>query len=261
MHAISLSVKDYKVLKEAEWSISDMQAGLKADAESEHYSSILKKIGQKRHIRIKSVANIPCGWGRHDAVLRRNGFDVYGIDIEPYFISKARRLYPRFKNRYFVGDMRCTGLESGTFDAVLNVFTSFGYFGYKGNLQVLHEFNRLLRKGGILLFDVKNKPALLRVMKGNKVMNAEFASSSIIRSHKTVVAGGYLVFKEQFLKKTGDTYRLVKTEEKRVMLFSLREMRSMLAHSGFKVVGVYEKSSFRSAGRDTPHVFIAAVKL
>ena len=53
---------------------------------------------------------------------------------------------------YVQGDLRELPFD-GRFDAVLNWFTSFGYFDDEGNRRVLEGFHRALRPGGTLLLE------------------------------------------------------------------------------------------------------------
>ena len=53
--------------------------------------------------------------------------------------------------------MRRLPFQNETFGAVLNMFTSFGYFGADmDNLLVVREISRVLEQGGLLLFDYVN---------------------------------------------------------------------------------------------------------
>ncbi len=54
----------------------------------------------------------------------------------------------RLRGRLFRGDARAVPFGDGSFDAVLNLFSSFGYFGEQGDGQVLGEIARLVRPGG-----------------------------------------------------------------------------------------------------------------
>jgi SAM-dependent methyltransferase len=62
------------------------------------------------------------------------------------------------------GDMRHLPFADGSFDAVLSLFSSFGYFADAENAGVLHEVARVLRPGGWLVLDVANRDALLRTV-------------------------------------------------------------------------------------------------
>lgn len=109
----------------------------------------------ERHLaagsRPRAVLDLACGAGRHTAALRRRGYRALGVDLSLTLLAHMRRL-PRV-----AGDMRCLPFTAGSFDWVLNFFTSFGYFeSERENFQVLEEIVRLLAPGGRFLIDLLN---------------------------------------------------------------------------------------------------------
>jgi len=99
------------------------------------------------------ILDVPCGYGRHASELARRGFRVVGVDLSPSMIAEARRRFaegPRlsFRRR----DMRRLAFR-GEFDAVINLYTSFGYFTAAQNQATLRRMARALRPGGRLLVD------------------------------------------------------------------------------------------------------------
>ncbi|MGZ4235825.1 MAG: GNAT family N-acetyltransferase [Solirubrobacteraceae bacterium] len=99
------------------------------------------------------VLDVPCGEGRIAGRLARLGCEVVGVDYTEPWIELARRQYP--EATFHHGDMRSLQYED-EFDAVLNWFTSFGYFDRPTNDRVLASFARALRPGGRLLLEVHN---------------------------------------------------------------------------------------------------------
>lgn len=99
------------------------------------------------------ILDVPCGYGRHSAVLARRGFQVVGVDLSRAMIAEARRRWREGPNlRFILKDMRRLKFD-GKFDAVVNMYTSFGYFSPRENVAVLRRLTRALRPGGLLLID------------------------------------------------------------------------------------------------------------
>jgi SAM-dependent methyltransferase len=99
------------------------------------------------------ILDVPCGYGRHAAELARRGFRVVGIDLSRAMIAEARRRWKKRERLRFVRrDMRRLAFR-GEFDAVINMYTSFGYFSPRENQAVLGRLARALRPGGLILID------------------------------------------------------------------------------------------------------------
>ncbi|MBI5881529.1 MAG: methyltransferase domain-containing protein [Elusimicrobia bacterium] len=105
-----------------------------------------------------SILDLCCGPGRHSLLLAEKGFQVTGLDYSPSYIRQARDKARRagLEARFTRGDMKELRFH-GEFDAVLNLFTSFGYFDrWSDNLKTLQGAARALKPGGLFLMDVMN---------------------------------------------------------------------------------------------------------
>jgi SAM-dependent methyltransferase len=91
--------------------------------------------------------------------LRRRGYRTLGVDLSLTML--ARNEMPRV-----AGDMRLLPFAAGSFDWVLNFFTSFGYFeAERENFLVLEEAVRVLAPGGRFLIDLMNPGSVLACLK------------------------------------------------------------------------------------------------
>ncbi|HEY6052362.1 MAG TPA: methyltransferase domain-containing protein [Gaiellaceae bacterium] len=105
------------------------------------------------------ILDCPCGTGRHSAELARRGFRVTGVDLneQPLEVARGRGVDADFRQ----GDMRALPVD-GPFDAVLNLWTSLGYFEDEADdARTLAEFARVLAPGGVLAVDTINVAAIL----------------------------------------------------------------------------------------------------
>src|SRR4051812_5345684 len=100
------------------------------------------------------ILDVPCGQGRHAHLLAEAGFDVDGLDYSPDLLRIARKRGTGRTLRYTRGDMRKMPARwSGRFDAVLNLFTSFGFFvDPADDARVVREIARVLKPGGCFIW-------------------------------------------------------------------------------------------------------------
>ena len=100
------------------------------------------------------ILDVPCGQGRHAHLLAEAGFRVDGLDYSAHLIDRARKRGVGPTLRYRRGDMRRLPAPwSGRFDAVVNLFTSFGFFASpQDDARTVAEFARVLRPGGTLVW-------------------------------------------------------------------------------------------------------------
>ena len=100
------------------------------------------------------LLDLPCGKGRHSIYLNSLGFNVTGADLSKNSIKHAKK----FENdslSFEVHDMREPFKTK--FDAILNLFTSFGYFDQdEMNIEVLKNLKNGLSKDGVLVIDFMN---------------------------------------------------------------------------------------------------------
>ncbi len=106
-----------------------------------------------------AVLDLACGAGRHTLALRRRGYRALGVDL-------SLTLLVHMQGPKVAGDMRRLPFAAGSFDWVLNFFTSFGYFEQeRENFLVLEEIVRVLTPGGRFLIDIMNSGPVLADLK------------------------------------------------------------------------------------------------
>jgi len=192
---------------------------------------VVRRLGLPRGARILDV---PCGYGRHASALARRGFVVVGVDLSRAMLAEARRRFtegPRLRFRR--QDMRQIDARR-EFDAVVNLYTSFGYFTPAQNQAVLRRLARALRPGGRLLVDHRD-PAY----------DAELSRRVWYRAGRR----RFILEDGSFDRRTGivRTTQLVLTSGRRAVVqrsfrlqeFSLRQWRRMLRRAGLRLLAAY----------------------
>jgi SAM-dependent methyltransferase len=134
---------------------ADILGDERSDADAE---TVARLLSLRPGVR---VLDVPCGDGRIAGRLARRGCEVVGIDSSEHFLALGRERYPEVE--FARGDMRRLPYEA-EFDAVVNWFTSFGYFDADGNDSVLAGFARALLPGGRLVLELHNPARLARLV-------------------------------------------------------------------------------------------------
>ncbi|OAB78260.1 class I SAM-dependent methyltransferase [Cochleicola gelatinilyticus] len=100
------------------------------------------------------ILDLACGKGRHSNYLNKLGFEVTGVDLSPSSIKFAKQ----FENEtlhFEVHDM-CLPFPK-KFDAVFNLFTSFGYFETEfDNVRTIKSIKAELKQDGFGVIDFLN---------------------------------------------------------------------------------------------------------
>ena len=115
----------------------------------------------------KTVLDVCCGTGRHARELSALGYRVTGFDANEYALELARRTDP--DTNYVQGDMRELDALTETFDAVLCLWQSFGYFDDETNANVLAQMARRANPRGCVILDIYNRAYFETRQGGNLV--------------------------------------------------------------------------------------------
>jgi len=100
------------------------------------------------------ILDLPCGKGRHALFLYEQGFKTTGADLSLNSIEHARQ-FEKQDLSFNIHDMRDP--LKGSYDAIFNLFTSFGYFNQETtNIKVLKNFKNGLLPGGHIVVDFLN---------------------------------------------------------------------------------------------------------
>lgn len=115
----------------------------------------MKKMTSFLNLSPKSkILDLACGKGRHSKYLNQLGYQVTGVDLSPQSISFAKN----FENEgLFFEEYDMSIPYPKKFDAVFNLFTSFGYFdNEEDNLNTIRSIKSELNTNGYGVIDFLN---------------------------------------------------------------------------------------------------------
>ncbi|MCP9487045.1 MAG: class I SAM-dependent methyltransferase [Gaiellaceae bacterium MAG52_C11] len=106
-----------------------------------------------------SVLDVPCGFGRHAHALSLRGYQVTGVERDPAVAAEARAAGLAVHEL----DLRCLDELTGTFDAVICMWASFGWFDDETNGEVFAAM--AAKTADMLVLDIYNQ-AFFRTHQG-----------------------------------------------------------------------------------------------
>jgi SAM-dependent methyltransferase len=203
----------------------------RAELAWEQVTQIVEMLGLAEGAR---VLDLPCGNGRHSLALAERGFEVTGVDRTERYIETARSEAAKrgLQAKFLTGDMR-DFREPGQYDAVLNLFGSFGYFEDPADdLKVLKNTFASLRPGGQVLIETAGKEIVARDFQARdwaEVGDALLLMDRAVGGHWERIESRYIVIRG------GERFE----HQVSIRSYSAAELSSLFLSAGFKDVRIY----------------------
>ncbi len=180
-----------------------------------------------------SILDVGCGTGLHAIELAARGFAVTAVDSSETMLDAAARVARATSStvQFSQGDMRDLVFDA-TFDAVVCIGATFGYFDDEANRKTLERFRRALKPLGLLYIDVPNRDFVmndqpsLKWFSGAACMCVEESNFNFITSRLNV-------------KRTVQLEEGTERENTYSMrLYSIHELGQIMHTLGFRVAEV-----------------------
>lgn len=191
------------------------------------------------------VLDAPCGWGRHTSLWAEAACVAFGVDLSVPLLRRAAQAGAGagVPNRYAGADLRQLPFPDGSFDAVVNVFTSLGLLATDTeDRRVLEEARRVLRPGGQFLLETMHRDEVVCVFSPRDRWRLPDGTEVQVRRRFDPVTG---LSHEHLRWRRGD-----RRGEKRhaLRLRTATEIASLLAAAGFcqvRYLGGWDGRPFR----------------
>ena len=175
------------------------------------------------------ILDVGCGPGRHLQAFEALGLHPIGLDLSATLLARAHQMAQAPLIR---ADMRYLPIRPASCDLVVNLFTSFGYFGTDAEHgAAIGEMASALRRGGWLVLDFLNAPAV---------------AANLVPEEVTLLGHTKVDIRRQI--DDGRVVKTIRTEDgrtfvERVRLFRQSELAGMISQAGLilrSTAGDYE---------------------
>jgi len=214
-----------------------------------------------------NILDLACGIGRHSVPLAEKGYKVVGVDLSPAYVSAAEK-YAEDKGvsqntRFIVGDMRQVeeilrnSMES--FDAVVNLFTSMGYWDEETDRAIFTQALNLVKPYGLLVIHTANRDFLVKNFQARDFSISEegrFFSAERrldLESSRIYNVWRYYDMKDEDLKH-------LSTVEIDHRLYSLHELKKLVETCGWRYQTCYGGFDMQPFTIDTFSMLLIAKK-
>jgi SAM-dependent methyltransferase len=205
------------------------------------------------------ILDLACGQGRHSLELARRGFkNVTGFDFSKQLLAIAQKQNAKEKLtvRFIKGDIRNLPFK-GSFDVILNLFTSFGYFAKESDHSlVLQQVAQSLKENGLFFLDIKNPVHAQKQLDKSGQYLSKIVSNGFFIHSKNKVKGKRWVQRLQWTENNKQ-----KLLESSVRMFSCSEIKSLLNKANLipqKIWGSYRGELFKE--NSSPRLLILSKK-
>jgi SAM-dependent methyltransferase len=238
---------------EHEW-LDEIAVHISDERTQKEVDFVVEKLELEPPARILDLAS---GHGRHSIELARRGFDVTGFDLSPRSLELALAAAEKagVELELVQGDMRELPYVE-EFDAVVNLFTAFGYFDHEDeNQHVLVHVERALVPGGRFLIDTINLLGLARRFNA-KTWEEREGGAVMLALHEFDFVKGRNNATWTFLHPDGKRTELRHS----LRTYAPHELVSMLTSAGLEPVGTWGDFEGAELGFETWRLIVRADK-
>jgi SAM-dependent methyltransferase len=174
------------------------------------------------------ILDLACGKGRHSVYLNKLGYNITGVDLSEQSIVYAKQFENETLN-FDVHDM--SKPYPDTFDAVFNLFTSFGYFeNEECNLHTIKSIKAELNEFGFGVIDFMNVNYIIENLVEENVKTVE----GIDFHQKRSVKDGYII-KDIRFETDGESYEF----QERVKAITLEDFQDLFEKAGVYLLDIF----------------------
>ncbi|MFZ4672148.1 MAG: class I SAM-dependent methyltransferase [Flavobacterium sp.] len=195
------------------------------------------------------VLDLACGKGRHSIYLNQLGFNVIGADLSENSIVEANKNANETLH-FVVHDKREPFQDK--FDAIFNLFTSFGYFEKEeDNIKTLISIKESLSEYGFAVIDFMNIYTVLENLIPNEIKEVDGITFHI----KRYLLDGFII-KEIDFEDKGKKFHFTE----KVRAYNLEDFQSMMDEAGIYLLDTFGDYKLKKFHKNTSERLIMIFK-
>ena len=194
-----------------------------------------------------NLLDLCCGNGRVSIHMAERGFKTVGVDISRAFLEDARKKAQerRVSNlvTFLEGDVRrlkevVSQRYSNSFDALVNAWTSIGFYEEEDDLSIFRQARELSREGAIL-FVAETMHTEYVSIKFAPTSYTELDRILILENRKYDPITAQAATSWIFYNKRGQDLEFMDKVDSTHHIYSLSELSSLLRKAGWETVAAY----------------------
>jgi len=204
----------------------------------------------------RRILDISAGTGSLDALLVKEGFDVYAMDVS--FAMLKQSLHRGLGGRLVAGSFDAIPFSSGAFDAAISTFDSLNtVLSSDELLRVFREVHRVLVDGGVFLFDMNSPYSYRTYWDGLERVDEGGGMMVVWRAFRN---GAITRLRIDIFLREGRCWRRI-SGELLERAYPLRTIIGLLRRAGFSRVICLNHMGLSPCGRSTMRYQIMAFKI
>jgi SAM-dependent methyltransferase len=195
------------------------------------------------------VLDLACGKGRHSIYLNQLGYDVIGADLSENSIAEANK--NANETLHFVVHDKREPFED-KFDAIFNLFTSFGYFeDEEDDVKTLLAIKESLSEYGFAVIDFMNAHQVME-----NLIPAETKEVEGITFHIRRFTQNGFIIKEINFEDKGCSYHFTE----KVRAYTLEDFQRMMQEAGIYLLDTFGDYKLKKFHKNTSERLIMIFK-
>ena len=196
-----------------------------------------------------TILDLACGKGRHSVYLNSLGYNVTGVDLSENSIAHAKQ-YENDSLKFQVHDM--SKPIGSRYDAVFNLFTSFGYFEDESdNLKTIKAIQANLKPYGFGVIDFMNSEYIIDNLVPENTKTVDGIDFHLKRSYQD----GYII-KDISFHHDDETYNF----QERVRAFTLKDFENLFEKADVFLLDVFGDYNLRKFDKKSAERLIMIFK-